>query len=92
MNKNQVIVDKLSAMVDEPFADPRLSDKARKAVKLAAFGFSYEEIAEIEGVSRTAIAYRLRLAKEKLGVDRVEDLTKLFIINLHTLLEKEVMF
>lgn len=70
------IKTKVLLLLADPFAGHGLTKKEAEAARLIALGLGWEEAAEMLGVSKQALAARLKGACKKLNIKNSKQLTK----------------
>lgn len=87
MRETEELKEKLRELMDRPFKDMGLSKIQEEAVNLACRGATYEDMAKMLDISPQAVTYRLKGAKDILGVSSTNDLVKKFYTMLRLALE-----
>lgn len=74
MTKDQITT--IKKLIADPFAGHGLTQKEAEAARLIGLGLSWQEAAERIGITKTALAARLKGACKKLNIDNPKQLTK----------------
>lgn len=68
--------DRLIRLWRDPFDGFNLTDKEKETARLYAFGYSEQEICDLQKVHRSTIQQRLRSARQKIGLQKHRQLTR----------------
>lgn len=86
MKQDSWRVDKLRQVMEFPFAGRGLSERQAEVARLAAFGYTTDEIAEVIERNRNTAGAHLMKIKKKLGLGKF-DLTRDLIKQIEEILK-----